>query len=152
LISGKIVLSEQFVDSLIQIDIEIFSQEADRVALEVRLTDALGTPIAFGAIGTLNPDEIIDLEIGTNAISFYLPINQLALGKYFISLDLTRPGIEYCDRLENCLVYEVNRMPIRGRTRVLSQEAGCGCFELDLKVNTDGNYILNSYRPALVAE
>lgn len=133
LTSGMIKNSEQSLDSHIQIDVEIFSNEEKFVALELLLTDAIGNPIGFGTLGALNPDEIIQLKTGYNNVSFILPINQLALGKYYISLDVTKPEIEYYDRAENCLVFEVIRPPAKDRIRVLSQSLGRGCFEIDIK-------------------
>jgi lipopolysaccharide transport system ATP-binding protein len=129
LISGRIASNQQ---SFIQFEVEIYSHESNLVALELRLTDAIGNPAGFGSLGALNPNDKLKLKPGINSISFELPINQLALGKYFVSLDITRPEIEYYDQAENCLFFEVVRPPAPGRTRVLSQSSGFGCFELDL--------------------
>ncbi|MBO3460964.1 ABC transporter ATP-binding protein [Aetokthonos hydrillicola Thurmond2011] len=133
LISGNIKNDDQSVASYIQIDVEIFSSEEKIVALELLLADAIGNPVGFGTLGALNPDQSIHLEPGSNPVSVILPINQLALGKYYISLDLTKPEIEYYDRAENCLAFEVIRPPQEGRVRVLSQSLGRGCLEIDLK-------------------
>lgn len=132
LVSGRIASNKQLLHSSIQIEVEIYSQEVNIVALEMRLTDAIGNPTAFGSLGALDPSDKIKLKPGVNSISFEFPINQLALGKYFISLDITRPEIEYYDQAENCLFFEVVRPPAPGRTRVLSQSSGFGCFEIDL--------------------
>lgn len=133
LISGKIKNYEQSLESYIQIDAEIFSDKEKSVALEVILTDVLGAPIGFGSLGSLNPNQLLKLKVGQNTISFILPINQLALGKYFISLDVTQPDVEYYDRAENCLFFEVIRPPAEGCIKVLSQLWRCGCFEIDIK-------------------
>lgn len=144
LISGKIKNYEQSLDSYIQIDVEIFSNEEKAVALELLLTDALANPVGFGTLGgALNPDEIIDLKCGSNYLHFILQINQLALGKYFISLDVTKPEVEYYDRVENCLFFEVIRPPAKGRNRVLSQSWGRGCIEINLKALKEPNILLN---------
>jgi lipopolysaccharide transport system ATP-binding protein len=137
LISGKIKNYDQSLDSHIQIDVEIFSDKPKVIALELLLTDATGNPIAFASLGSLNPNKLINVKSGNNPISFLLPINQLALGKYFISLDVTQPDVEYYDRAENCLFFEVIRSPAEGCIRVLSQSWGRGCFEIDIKALRD---------------
>jgi lipopolysaccharide transport system ATP-binding protein len=68
-----------------------------------------------------------------NPVSFNLPINQLALGSYFISLDLSLPWIEYLDRVESCLYFEVARPPHDEATQVLSQSWGFGCIDFQLE-------------------
>lgn len=135
LVSGQIISNKQSLESYIQIEVQILSEEANNVAIELRLTDAIGNAVAFGSLGALNPKDMIKLKPGVNPIYFTLAINQLALGKYYVSLDITKPEIEYYDRAENCLFFEVIRPPMPGRTRVLAQSSGFGCFELDLTRN-----------------
>ena len=137
LVAANLIYLDEASDDFVRIEVEIYSPKPTSVALELRLMDMLSSPIAFGAMGTLNPKEMIKLNEGVNKKNIYLPINQLALGKYFVSLDLTNPGVGYYDRQENCLTCEVNRTPARGRSRVLSQDAGCGCFELDLRTHVE---------------
>ncbi|MBW4630326.1 MAG: hypothetical protein KME30_00010 [Iphinoe sp. HA4291-MV1] len=103
------------------------------VGLDLRLTDGIGNPVGFGSLGTLNAKHLIKLKLGINTISFRMPINQLAIGKYFISLDLAKPDVEYYDKIENCLAFEVTRPPEEGGIVVLSQTWGFGCFEINLE-------------------
>ncbi len=134
LISGKIKSYEQSLNSYIQIDVEIFSGEKNQVSLDIRLTDGVGNSVGFGSLGTLNSSQLIKLKPGLNPISFIIPIAQLAIGKYLISLDLTKPDIEFYDRVENCLAFEVMRPPSKDCIRALSQSWGYGCFEINLTV------------------
>jgi lipopolysaccharide transport system ATP-binding protein len=142
LISGKIKNHEHSLDPHIQIDAQIYSDKEKSIALELILIDVVGVPIGFGSLGSLNPNQLIELKVGHNTISFNLPINQLALGKYFISLYLTKPDIEYYDRAENCLYFEVNRRPQKGHIKVLSQSTSHGCFEIDIKTLTNASTIV----------
>ncbi|KAB8330878.1 ATP-binding cassette domain-containing protein [Scytonema tolypothrichoides VB-61278] len=144
LISGKLINYQESLNLNISIETEIFSSKEANVALELRLIDSVGNAVGFGSFGALNYDEMIQLKPGSNRVSFLLPINQLALGKYFISLDLTKPGVEYYDRLENCFVFEVVRPPAEERNAVLSQELGFGCWEIDLKNITNQKAFLET--------
>jgi len=62
------------------------------------------------------------------------PIGNLAVGVYFISIDLTEPDHEYFDRIENCLSFEVARPPAEDTRRVLLQSWGYGAFQLPLNL------------------
>jgi len=75
----------------------------------------------------------IEINPGSPRISFALPIHQLALGAYSISLALALPWIEYLDRAENCLFFEVVRPPLEMGGCVLSQEWGFGSIEFPLE-------------------
>jgi lipopolysaccharide transport system ATP-binding protein len=137
LILGRIINNQHFLNSHLQIDAEIFSSKEMTVALDLRLTDGIGNPVGLGSLGTLNAKDLIELKLGINPISFIMPINQLALGKYLISLDLAKPDVEYYDRVENCLAFEVTRPPIEGNILVLSQTWGFGCFEIKLEARNN---------------
>ena len=133
LLSGTLKISEHSAEPYLQVDVEICSHKERIIAIELYLTDAVGNPIGFGSLGMQNPGQSIHVKPGLNKVSFALSISQLALGKYFISLDLTQPNIEYYDRVESCLMFEVARPPANGCIQVLSQSWGRGCFELPLK-------------------
>lgn len=131
LISGRIILSNETPD-YVKIETEIFTEKQKQVSLDLQLTDSLGAPVGFGSLGALNANEQILLESGSNKISFALPVNQLALGSYLISIDLTQPEVEFYDRAEHCLSFEVTRRPHNGATRVLPQSWNYGSFEISL--------------------
>lgn len=132
IVSGQITMMSQGPDPYIQIDIVISTQIRQRVSLDMQLTDGVGTPIGFGSLGTLNSDQQLDLNLGSSPICFIVPINQFALGMYWVSLDLTRPEIEFYDRVQNRLSFEIVRAPSNGATRVLPQSWNYGSFELSL--------------------
>ena len=131
LISGRII-SFSGASDYVKVETEIFTEKQKRVSLDLRLTDGLGSPVGFGSLGALNTNDQILLELGSNKITFALPINQLALGTYLISIDLTQPEVEFYDRAEQCLSFEVARRPHPDATRVLPQSWNYGSFELSL--------------------
>jgi lipopolysaccharide transport system ATP-binding protein len=133
IVSGKIVQSLQLEVQEIQIDLEIFADIPQAVALDFRLHDIMGGAIGFGDFGTTRSSQSIDLEAGINLVSFMVPIDKLAIGSYVISLELALPWIEYLDRVENCLCFEVTRPPLEEGGSVLSQAWGFGSVEFPLE-------------------
>ena len=96
----------------------------------------MGIPVGFGSIGTLNPSQLINLRAGVNQIVLLMTTDKLAIGDYYIGLDMTLPDVETYDRLEKCFAFEVNRPPINNAKRVLSQSWGYGSFEIPLKLSS----------------
>ncbi|MFQ4140817.1 polysaccharide ABC transporter ATP-binding protein [Chlorogloeopsis sp. ULAP02] len=133
IISGKLISAAKFEHTKIQIDLEIFTELNCNVALSLRLYDAMLIPVGYGEFGESQPNQLVELSPGLNTVSFHLPINQLALGSYFISLDLSLPWVEYLDRVESCLFFEVARPPHDDATQVLSQSWGFGCIDFPLE-------------------
>jgi len=132
--SGKILRQPEDEDEKIQITLEIFSESQQKLALELRLYDVLASPVGFGDLGRVRPSQLITLKPGINTIVFQFPIYQLAMGSYSISLDLTLPKIEYLDRVESCLSFDVSPTPLKDKHSVVSQELGVGSVEFPLVV------------------
>ena len=133
IVSGKIVSNPKFEHKKIQINAEISTTSECKVALCLRLHDAAGASVGFGDLGESRSSQLIALITGLNKISFTLPVNQLALGSYFISLDLSQPWVEFYDRAETCLFFEVARAPEEGSETVLAQSWGFGSVEFPLE-------------------
>jgi len=70
---------------------------------------------------------------GENEVQFSLVVERLGVGDYLVSLDVTHPGVEYFDRVENCLSFSVARPPRDGAIRVLEQAWGYGAVQLSLR-------------------
>jgi lipopolysaccharide transport system ATP-binding protein len=134
IVSGKLKSINTSLIPQIQIDTEIYASAQKITSLDFRLKDSLGNSVGFGSLGTLKPDRLISLEVGLNSISFIFDIDRLAVGSYFISLDLSMPDIEYYDRVDDCLQFDVVRPPENGHIRVLNQSWRYGCYEIDLKL------------------
>ena len=95
-------------------NLSISSPHAQRVALDVRLTDRLAAPVGYGSLGSLDSGQMVQLKRGENKVAFILPVDQLANGSYSVSLDLTIPFVEYIHRLEQCLHFDVEAPPAPG--------------------------------------
>lgn len=116
------------------IDVEcwISTRVAMAVSLDVRLVDQSGYTVGFGSLGTFGAADMIQLEPGENLVCLQFPSGQLAVGSYFVSLDVTVPDVEFLDRAESCLRFDVARAPTGDQTRVLQQSWGYGSYELPL--------------------
>ena len=106
------------------------SAECMSVAVDVRLADMIGTPIAYGSLGAFSPSRMVLLRQGVTRLVLRHDIQNLAIGSYSLSLDITRPNLEYIHRTENCLDFERDTsVSVIGRKRI-DQNWGKGCWEL----------------------
>jgi lipopolysaccharide transport system ATP-binding protein len=121
------------IDEL-EISIVISTNHPSIVSVDLRIMDSMGIPVGFGSLGTLNPSQLISLNVGVNQIGLLMPTDKLAVGDYYIGLDVTLPDVETYDRVEKCFVFEVNRPPTNNAKRVLSQSWGYGSFEIPLRL------------------
>ena len=130
IMSGEIVLDEQ--EDRARIRLTVFCKKDIRASIDLRLSDATGTPVAFGSIGALKPDRLLKFTNGVTDIQFSISTKTLANGGYFVSLDLTNPWVEYFDRAESCFAFDIIRPPDDGATHVLAQTWGYGSIEIPL--------------------
>lgn len=138
IVSGEIISKLESENTKIQINLKIFATEHRKISLELSLIDVAGIPVGFGNFGLYRNSEVVELSPGLNSVSFTLSIEQLAIGSYFVSLDLALPWLEYYDRLENCLFFEVVRPAKDDVDCVLLQSWGCGSIELHLELVSNG--------------
>jgi lipopolysaccharide transport system ATP-binding protein len=99
-------------------------------ALEIRLHDAVGQPVAFASLGSMRPAEQIKLAAGDTDLTCAVDITGLAAGHYGASLKLAVPFVESLHDLPHCLsfVHEFAAPP--ETTHVLQQSWGSGYFTL----------------------
>jgi len=117
----------------IELTVRLCSDGERQCTLDLRMCDFKGQPVAFGSLGTLHPANLLYLHRGQNDIAVSIPIQDLAVGSYYLSMDVTHPDAEYYDRVEQCLTFDVARAPKEGAIRVLDQKWGYGCMELHLE-------------------
>jgi lipopolysaccharide transport system ATP-binding protein len=90
------------------LSVAIQSDRVTDVGLGIRLTDAIGVPVAYGSLGSLETSGLLHLQPGITRVTFCHAIEFLAIGSYFISLELVHPFVAYLDRAENCLAFELH--------------------------------------------
>jgi lipopolysaccharide transport system ATP-binding protein len=135
-VSGRLRMIDDEVNTKIHIDLEIESDEERRVSLDLRLIDDIGRPVGYGSLGAFNENELLKIGKGVTSIMLDFPTGQLADGTYYICIDLTQPDVEYYDRVDNYLSFEISRTPVEGARRTLSQSWGYGCYEIPLKLHS----------------
>ncbi len=127
------VETEQPGDSVL-VQVTIASSQARRVSLELRWYDALGSAVGFGSLGTLNDNQMLDLHVGVNEVIVSFSTRTMANGSYGLGLALSVPFVEFLDRVENSLSFDVARSASGVGTRVLEQQWGCGSQQMSLQL------------------
>jgi len=135
IVRGHLVVTGDAGDQRVQIHLTIAGGGERKVNLDQRLFDAGGAPVGFGSLAGLRDDNWIVLSGGHTQIVASFPVDMLVDGRYFLSLDLTLPGVEYFDRVEHGLTFELSRPPEFGRRR-LSQNSGVGVVEFPMRVES----------------
>jgi len=77
----------------VRISLEIDSGIRARVYVHTRLMDGTGATSGIGSLGAFDPQHAPELLVGTNLIDYEFPLENLANGTYFLSLDLERPDV-----------------------------------------------------------
>jgi lipopolysaccharide transport system ATP-binding protein len=130
IVSGTILARDDC--SAVRVELRLAGTAGERVSLDLRVMDSMASPVGFGSLGAFDDCEKIELSDGLTAVEFDILTDQLAVGSYHISLDLTWPEVEFFDRIENCLCFEVVSNSRNGRTRSLSQKWGYGSYEVPI--------------------
>jgi lipopolysaccharide transport system ATP-binding protein len=133
LLTNEGVQKEQPDESLL-LHVCIESSQARRVSLELRWYNALGSVIGFGSLGTLSDREMLDLHVGMNEITVAFSTQSMANGSYGLGLSLAVPFVEFLDRVENCLSFDLARSASGIGTRVLEQQWGAGSHQMTVQL------------------
>jgi lipopolysaccharide transport system ATP-binding protein len=133
IVGGSVHVMEE--TQTVSIALEISSGMRERLAVDLRLLDATGMPVAFGSLGSLDEREQIDLHPGITKVSLTLPTHQLALGSYYVGLDLNVPFVRVYDRADSCFEIKVIRSAATGGNRCLTQTWGYGSYEIPIVNN-----------------
>jgi lipopolysaccharide transport system ATP-binding protein len=112
----------------------IQATRAISASIDFRFKDALGLPIAFASLGSLDPSALVTFRAGVNKIVVEIPLDGLARGNYGLSIDLTSPGVSYYDRAEDCLTFTVDSPNLREAQRPMQQTWGYGSFRLPARL------------------
>lgn len=130
LVAADLVVNDTDANQNMELHLEIVSDRSVSVAIDVRLSDSIGNPVAYGSLGAFAEEDLVPLQPGLNRVTTRHNISLLATGLYQISIDLTRPDIEYLERVENCLSFECSAPPRRSGGKRIQQAWNKGCWEL----------------------
>ncbi|MFZ1729590.1 MAG: ABC transporter ATP-binding protein [Bacteroidota bacterium] len=126
IVSAEIHMDDVRFQSAIIVAVRIKSPLTVDVALEYRFYSQTGEPVGYCSLGALNAAELIGLTDGETHIAVKIDISNLAIGGYYLSIDVTKPDIRYYHRAEKCLNFEIARPPLGSDYRMLRQEWGYG--------------------------
>jgi len=116
----------------ILLKIDIFSNIQTKVAIDLIFETQYSSPVGFSSIGSLNYDEMYNLNIGYNQVVVEIKTDNLALGEYIISIDITEPNQQYYDRCPSCLKFEVIKS--KEENNSLNQSWNYGCYNIPIKI------------------
>ena len=117
----------------IHVEASFVTRERLRAAFETRLHDAHGQAIAFGSLGTFEPEGMVDLECGETSLRCRFHAGQIANGRYGLTLKLGLPFIETIDQVERALSFELECAPPPGASHRPLQSWGVGSFLFELE-------------------
>jgi lipopolysaccharide transport system ATP-binding protein len=110
---SEVMLSRASIELLstkiITLNCVITSKIKTQCSVDLRFQTRNGISVGFGSYGAFNDAELLQIYVGDNEFNFKLDISNWALGKYFLSFDLTIPDVKYFERLENIIMFEVVR-------------------------------------------
>ena len=117
---------------IIFIEVRIESSMDLKCSVDFRFKTKNGSPVGFGSQGTFNDSDLVNICAGSYRFKFQISVENWALGKYFVSLDLTLPDTKYLERLEDVLMFELFRNSNTDR-RVLDLNWNYGAYQITVK-------------------
>ena len=130
LLSGEIVrITSGGYDSgrNLILKIGLHAPEAQKVEIATWINDQTGCTIGFAPLGSLMSDSPIDLDRGVNEVHICIDVSCLAIGNYALTIEITKPFAEIFDRLDNCLVFNIEAGLFEGVLQPLKQDWNVGC-------------------------
>jgi lipopolysaccharide transport system ATP-binding protein len=116
----------------LQCEIEISSAESLGVSLDIVIKDGLLRPLAFATTGTHHVDTPTPIQAGMNRLRTIVDLPKLAVGRYSVSIFITRPFVAFHDRLDDILSFEIDPTDIESAQQPLNQAWGLGSVSLPL--------------------
>jgi hypothetical protein len=131
-IYGRIIAAEESAAAHLELTISCGARYT--ASLDFRLLDSTGVPVGLASLGTFDDGHQLALQPGLTRLRMEITTTSLANGSYYVCLDLANPFVEYYDRTENCLSFQVTRSAARGGSRVFAQNWGCGSVHLPVSL------------------
>jgi lipopolysaccharide transport system ATP-binding protein len=122
----------------IELNLEIYSPSEVNSTIDLLLSTPIGIPAGYGSVGSFDYAKMICLKNGINKVTLLVETVSLAVGQYFISIDLTEPNVEYFDRCVSCLKFDVTH-PEQGH-RPLEQVWNYGSIEIPILLTSHSIY------------
>lgn len=110
------------------------------LCISVSTKDSMGQKIGFSSLGSFNSEDMVKIKKGKNRVTAQLDASSLAVGTYFLNVDLSITNVRYIDRCEDCFSFDIEKSPRSGNHKVFSQNWGMGSVEIPMhRTNTQEN-------------
>jgi lipopolysaccharide transport system ATP-binding protein len=141
LVQGRLQTDEAGDDRyIIDISFTIETKTETETCFNISTKDSMGQKIGFSSLGSFNSEEMLKLKKGKNKYAVRLDASSIAIGTYFLSIDLGITNVRYFDRCEDCFSFDIEKSPRSGNHRVFSQKWGMGSVEIPMsRIDTNGN-------------
>ncbi|MCG2613971.1 polysaccharide ABC transporter ATP-binding protein [Terrimonas sp. NA20] len=107
-------------------------QSSMPVSIDFRFYTLTQVPVGFASIGTFDYEKQVNLVHGDNKIIATVDVNTFAIGNYLLNIDVTRPNVEYYDRIEDHLSFEIVKETEENRS--LQQSWNYGSVQLNATI------------------
>lgn len=122
-------ISSVLEENNLKLIIKLNSDTSCKFSVDIRLKDAQLTPIGFISFKTFSDGSFLNINPGQLELNVSLSTENLAIGEYYISIDLTNPNVEYFDRKEEIVAFEV--LPLNTTSmKFLEQSWNYGSIQL----------------------
>ena len=116
----------------INIVLVIAAVEQTNLSIDIRVKDRHLNPIGFGSLGAFDLTRPVVVLPGRNTVVVKMSTKHLAIGEYVLSVDLTNPFVEFYDRAEDCIRFQVFSNTYFELQQQLDQRWGYGSVLLPL--------------------
>ncbi len=116
----------------LRLRLTIESRIATNVNIDLRVSDWIGAPVAFATLGNTNIETPVELRKGSNLVELNLDLTSVIVGRYGISVDISKPFSHYFDRVDRVLDFEVEVHHWSEVIQPTRQDSGYGSIELKL--------------------
>jgi len=121
---------------LLTLSFTIESEIETGTCFAISTKDSMGQKIGFSTLGGFNSEDMLPLQKGKNSFSIQMDASHLAVGTYFLTIELSITNVRYFDRCEDCFSFDIEKSPKKGHHRVFSQKWGMGSVEIPM-IRTD---------------
>ena len=116
-------------DRGITVEAQVQAKSGQAVLMNARIRDSYGAPLGMASLGGFDPEQMVMLASGCNAVRMQVDLPDLANGNYLVDLDLEEPYGHFLDRVEGRLNFEILRTPAAMHGRVLLPDWGVGSLQ-----------------------
>ena len=116
----------------LRVEVVLKSLVPTRVNIDLRLGDVFGTPVAVGSLGNPQVETPVSLQSGINIIVLCLDVKTLVVGRYSLSVDVSKPFSHYFDRFDDAISFDVETHHWFDAVQPTRQDWAVGCIQLPL--------------------